>query len=656
MDTSGSVERRFSIAAAVVVACVSLLALAPSVSGAVPPISSDFNDCPYYGDLRVCSGEVPSFDGSPLDVDLTLPSSGGSASHPLIVMFHGLGNNKHEWESTTDEGDGADKWHWNSHWFATHGYYVLTYTARGFRDDGTDAPYQPSTPSFSSESLPNGTVHLKSKEFEIRDSQWLAALVAAAYPDVNANQVAVTGGSYGGGESWLQASQAQWSFPHSIDPSLPVLQLQVSVPKYPWTDLAYSLAPNGHGGGPTGSDFYESSQGLPLGPTGTPQPDGRPIGVVKESYLSGFFALANEKGTLEQGTTVTPSQEGSINLTSWYNRAQAGEPYDVNGVEDPTVRQIRQGLTRYRGSYYQDWKAQKAAGREVAIFSIQGWTDDIFEAVESFRQFKYLKRLDSKWPVALWVADVGHSRAQNQPDDWQRANNQAWQFLQAQIGGSHQQSTTVTSEPTICGNDASHGNNDGAAVNLTASTPEGLSAGALTVRYTRGDSLPSTGRGIDPNGTATDPVLPGVLDIPVGQPCRTSPGPSPDYTAVSRPLANANTYVGLGYVSVPYTFTGTTGHLDARVWDVTPSGNTVLITRGTYRIDVPSYDQPNGTLKLPLFGNEYRLPVGHRIRLDLTQNDAPFLRTSSVSSSITFAPPALVLPTRESGNKVVVGS
>ena len=89
---------------------------------------------------RVCSGEVPSFDGSTLDVDLTQPAPGTGSTHPLIIMLHGFGNNKHEWESTTNEGDGADKWHWNNHWFAEHGYYVLTYTARGFRDDGATPP------------------------------------------------------------------------------------------------------------------------------------------------------------------------------------------------------------------------------------------------------------------------------------------------------------------------------------------------------------------------------------------------------------------------------------------------------------------------------------------------------------------------------------
>src|SRR4051812_27633445 len=197
--------------------------------------------CPEYGGVEICSGSVPSFDGAKLDVDVTRPLSGGR--HPLIVMLHGFGNNKHEWESLTDEGDGADKDRWNNHWFARHGYYVLTYTARGFRDDGpASGSSQPPTPAEPSGSVdePNGTIHVKSRDYEVRDTQWLAALVAATFPDVDSNRVAVTGGSYGGGESWTQASQAHWDFPHEQDSSLPVLDLQVAIPKYPWTDLAYA--------------------------------------------------------------------------------------------------------------------------------------------------------------------------------------------------------------------------------------------------------------------------------------------------------------------------------------------------------------------------------------------------------------------------------
>jgi hypothetical protein len=133
-------------------------------------------------------------------------------------------------------------------------------------------------------------------------------------------------------------------------------------------------------------------------------------------------------------------------------------------------------------------------------------------------------------------------------------------------------------------------------------------------------------------------------------------------------LNNDSIYVGLGSVTVPYTLTGTTAQLDARVWDVPPGpaenqaggtqcqqsplppGCPVLITRGTYRLDVQGgYDSPSGQIRIPLFGNQYHLQVGHEIRLDLTQQDTPYLRPSNVPSTITFGSPTLTLPTRQSG-------
>ena len=266
-------------------------------------------------------------------------------------MLHGFGNDKHEWESTTDEGDGADKYHWNNRWLAKHGYYVLNYTARGFRDDGPSGDNQPPTPfdPDGSLSLPRGTLHLKSRDYEIRDTQWLAALVAETYPDVDPDSIAVTGGSYGGIESWLQASQATWTFPHSLDASLPILSLQVAVAKYPSTDIAYALAPNGHGGGPGLNDLYESSQGRPSNDLG----DGNPIGVPKQSYVTGLFAAGETKGVFEAGTSTDApfactygDCEGTININSWKARTDAGDP---TAPEDAIIRQIRRGLTEFRG-------------------------------------------------------------------------------------------------------------------------------------------------------------------------------------------------------------------------------------------------------------------------------------------------------------------
>ncbi len=361
----------------------------------------------------------------------------------------------------------------------------------------------------------------------------------------------MTGGSYGGIESWLQASQATWTFPHSRDASLPILNLQVAVAKYPSTDLAYALAPNGHGGGPALNDLYESSQGRPDNDLG----EGNPIGVPKESFVTGLFALGETKGVFEEGTSTDAP------YACTYGDCEGNDQHRlVEGAHrQPAIRrlprtrsssQIRRGLTEFRGAYYQDegW-SQQEHGRKVAVFSIQGWTDDLFPAVESFRMFKYLKRLDPRWPVELALADVGHSRAQNKPDTWHRLNNQAFQWLQSNINGSHEQHTTVSSEATVCGD-------EGGPARAVGTTPEGLANGTLSIHYPAGTTVSPLGAA-DPNGLATDAIA-GPLVQP-GEPCRQSDGPIPPgagYTAYSQPLESTRTYVGIGTVSVPYTWAG----------------------------------------------------------------------------------------------------
>src|SRR3954454_6181911 len=83
-----------------------LVAAAPATAAAAD--SAFKPTCPRYGDQEICSGQVQSFDGTSLDVDLTKPAQNTGSKHPLIVMLHGFGNTKHEWESKTNEGDGAD--------------------------------------------------------------------------------------------------------------------------------------------------------------------------------------------------------------------------------------------------------------------------------------------------------------------------------------------------------------------------------------------------------------------------------------------------------------------------------------------------------------------------------------------------------------------
>jgi hypothetical protein len=449
-------------------------------------------------------------------------------------------------------------------------------------------------------------------------------------------------------------------------PLLPVLHVQVVVPKYPWTDLAYSLAPNGHPGS-FDSTIYSSSQGDPNDPTDTGQ--GRPFGTPKFSYVFGFFDLGVIDGIFESGTTTTPSQERPINLPVWAGRALAGAPYDVGGVEDPVVAAIRRGLTEFRGAFYQDdpWLAE-SQNREVAIFSISGWTDDLFPPVDAFRQFKLLKSLDRLWPVEVAVADVGDPRAQNSETEWHHLNAQAWGFLNEQIHGSHRQQTDVLSLPTVCSAQSTIDQSN-PIQRLTGRTPEELSNGTLTVEYETAGHLinrkvptdPFTPDPADPDNLETDPAFgKTILGLPG---CRQSVAPvalssSARYTGMSDALAQPRIYVGLGHVDLTYTLAGAnTATLNARVWDVAPDGTALLVTRGTYRIDAPVYNSLSQTIELPLFGNQWTLQAGHRVRLDLTQVDYPtFLQSNFESAVITLPDAHLVLPTRQATELTVSGT
>lgn len=268
--------------------------------------------------------------------------------------------------------------------------------------------------------------------------------------------------------------------------------------------------------------------------------------------------------------------------------------------------------------------------------------------------FKYLKAIDPQWPVEVSLADIGHSRAQNKPATWQRLNGQAFQWLQSNINGSHDQSTTISSEQTLCDDSAP-------ASRVTAKTPEGLSSGTLRVTYAGNAHFTEVSGANDLDSPATDAIVGGAFDSATGNngPCRASTNlPAPGrFTGTSDALANERTYVGLGTVTAHYALAGTAATVVARVWDVPPDGgDTLLVTRGVLRLDTGDGDRADGTLTLPLYGNHWRLAPGHRLRLDLAEVDAPPFRPGNTPNVLTLQDPVLTLPTRSAGDVRLAGS
>jgi acetyl esterase/lipase len=120
--------------------------------------------------------------------------------------------------------------------------------------------------------------------FEVRDAQELAGLLvddAIADPD----RIGATGGSYGGGISMALAALKDRKMLENgtlvpwVSPDGVPISLAAAAPEIPWTDLAYSLVPNGYT-----LDYVQDS---PY--------DMGPIGVEKRSFVGGLFALGLEQ-------------------------------------------------------------------------------------------------------------------------------------------------------------------------------------------------------------------------------------------------------------------------------------------------------------------------------------------------------------------------
>src|SRR5262249_2464679 len=137
---------RIDVLAALVASTIALAvpaAAAPEcVPGSVPyanlagvalvPEVHTSNDPDPVGYVR-WRGTVPTFDGMPLSVDVTVPC-GDALPRPAVVMLHGFTDDKTIWEETgksdtvhsLDRPGSNDRW--NNIWFASRGYAVVNYT------------------------------------------------------------------------------------------------------------------------------------------------------------------------------------------------------------------------------------------------------------------------------------------------------------------------------------------------------------------------------------------------------------------------------------------------------------------------------------------------------------------------------------------------
>ena len=544
-------------------------------------------DCGFSTESLIdCRGFLASsVDGARLDVTVQVPRTPPDQPaprplHPLVALIHGYAGSK------TSSGDIAAR-------LTAQGYAVLRYSTRGFGQSW-------------------GQVNMTDLNAEIADLRsMIGQIVDDPTFEINGDAVAVTGASYGGGHSWLATVTPRFKSPAGAD-----IRIRTVVPTAAWTDLLYSLIPNGR---------ERRSVDVP--------------GGLKLSYVNGLY------GSGVRRNPQRPYPNYPEYFIGWHAWINAAEPTSV----DPIHRSIVDGLAGYRSIWWQRAFWDAAAVERIPIFQVQGLTDDLFPLPEAKRMMLALQTIDPTYPITTYLGDIGHPRASNKQGEVDHVLDLIESWLAYYLKGEgaepahviHAAITRPRDEPFNPANV------------ITVQTWDQLASTSVTTR------LPGTAVLVNPVG---DPMTgfmwdPFVLEAsheldPLPEP------PEPPVVANSLgvweipvvDLAGGSDVLiaGQPLVYLRARSGATRVQLNVRLFDIAPSGTKRLITRGTYTIDGGEVAGPIGRadIVIPTYGNLWVAPASHRLRLEITNLDSPYITPSRIPSVTVVSQVELVVPLR----------
>ena len=293
---------------------------------------------------------VPSFDGVPLDVDVTLPPT-GDGPFPTIVMMHGWGGQQ---DSLRGHVDSAARY--SNLFYAQQGYAVVNYSARGLgRSCG--APDSRTSPGCDA-----GWIHLADHRYEARDTQRLLGLLVDQGV-AKADAIGVTGVSYGGIQS-LNLARLRNRVrlpgrlvrgPGGARTGTP-LKIKAAYARWPGSDLTNALQPNGRF-----LDFRTPER----------EREHPPGGVMKKSYNDGLYFTRQRERLLRA------------------RRAARSTPTSRPGRRSPTAASPPRADALAVGrelTGFHSWAG--LPGPSAALLVQNGWTDDLFPAPEALRVYR----------------------------------------------------------------------------------------------------------------------------------------------------------------------------------------------------------------------------------------------------------------------------
>jgi fermentation-respiration switch protein FrsA (DUF1100 family) len=597
-----------------------LLAIAPAAASA--SASAPFgHPCVAENGIRFCptadpTSRVPSWDGTPLDVDVTLPET-GKGPFPTIVMLHGFGGSKTNFETTSaagpapeEAGNGSTIYRYNNVFYARRGYAVVNYTARGFGGSCGGGPNGDHVGACGA-----GYIRLADSRYEARDTQYLLGRLADEGV-TKPRDIGVTGISYGGGQTMELAfladkirrpdgKLAPWRSPDGKK-----MRIAAAYPRWPWSDLVAALIPDGR---------FLDTEVAPV------EQSLKPFGAPISSYLGGLYLTGFLSGYYCGGAPAsTPCTDSEANITQDKALIDAGQPLSAEAKSALT------GIYTHNGGY--PLRFLKGHSTPAPLLIESGWTDELFPAEQALRVYGYLRSEDKKAPVSLQLGDLGHSRGSNKPATNHFFNNQAARFFAAHLLGAAKSGPApgaVNAFTQTCPITAAD------AGPFKAARWRELHPGSFS--FGSGGAQEFTSAGGDPSvAKAFDPVF-GTTDA-----CKTIPfTPEPNVATYARGVAKGFTMLGLPTITTRISSTGQYGQIDARLWDVSPQGTQLLVSRGVYALT----NGQSGEIEFQLHGNGYHFAKGHTIELQLLGRDAPYYQAGNVPFTVRSSDLGVSLPT-----------
>lgn len=278
--------------------------------------------------VRVCHGDgkgpagddfrVKSFDGTPLELYVTLPpapSSGTDGNYPLVILSHG-------WGDPTSGPDDAQYGGPTAHQWATEGYAVLQLVARGWGNSCGSVPSRFLDPA----GCQNGYIRLVDFRYEVHDAQYVAGLLVDE-GIADSNRVGVQGESYGGGTSLALATlnDRVMNADGTLSPWTSLggksLHIAAAAPFAGWSSES-ALAPNGRW-----LDWQQAA----------PNPD-LPFGVQKMSISRGLIMVGAGGAYRIDPHAPNGRQTFQISANGWHFAAGHIPELELLGRDAPFLR------------------------------------------------------------------------------------------------------------------------------------------------------------------------------------------------------------------------------------------------------------------------------------------------------------------------------